>query len=158
MTDKDRSQYTGVLCTLVWDSSTGKGLYENHFECTFNTVFTQEDQYWLIIIIKHTDINLIVQGLLSCIQLFCYLITYDMLTQQLITNGRYHQLQHHDCSIGVLSIQLQIILLQFISIHSITSILSIATTCAVTCKYTLLCRSICALVYEIVHVALQDKK
>ena len=43
-TDEDRCQYTGVLCGLGWDPSTGKGLYEDHdIECTFDTVFTQED-------------------------------------------------------------------------------------------------------------------
>jgi len=43
-TDEYRSQYTGVLCGLGWDPSTGKGLYEDHdIECTFDTVFTQED-------------------------------------------------------------------------------------------------------------------
>lgn len=43
-TDEDRSQYTGGLCGLGWDPSTGKGLYEDHdIECTFDTVFTQED-------------------------------------------------------------------------------------------------------------------
>ena len=43
-TDEDRSQYTGALCGLGWDPSTGKGLYEDHdLECTFDTVFTQED-------------------------------------------------------------------------------------------------------------------
>jgi len=43
-TDEDRCQYTGVLCGLGWDPSTGKGLYEDHdIECTFDTVFTQDD-------------------------------------------------------------------------------------------------------------------
>ena len=43
-TDEEVSQYTGVLCGLGWDPSTGKGLYEDHdIECTFDTVFTQED-------------------------------------------------------------------------------------------------------------------
>ena len=43
-TDEDRSQYTGVLCGLGWDPSTGKGLHEDHdIECTFDTVITQED-------------------------------------------------------------------------------------------------------------------
>ena len=43
-TDEERSQYTGVLCGLGWDPSTGKGLYEDHdIECTFDTVFTQDD-------------------------------------------------------------------------------------------------------------------
>ena len=33
-----------MLCGLGWDPSTGKGLYEDHdLECTFDTVFTQED-------------------------------------------------------------------------------------------------------------------
>ena len=43
-TDEDRSQYTGALCGLGWDHTTGKGLYEDHdVECTFDTVFTKED-------------------------------------------------------------------------------------------------------------------
>jgi len=43
-TDEDMCQYTGVLCGLGWDPSTGKGLYEDHdIECTFDTVFTQDD-------------------------------------------------------------------------------------------------------------------
>ena len=43
-TDEDKCQYTGVLCGLGWDPSTGKGLYEDHdIECTFDTVFTQDD-------------------------------------------------------------------------------------------------------------------
>jgi len=43
-TDEDKTQYTGVLCGLGWDPSTGKGLYEDHdIECTFDTIFTQDD-------------------------------------------------------------------------------------------------------------------
>lgn len=43
-TDEYRLEYTGVLCGLGWDPNTGKGLYEDHdIECTFDTIFTQED-------------------------------------------------------------------------------------------------------------------
>ena len=42
--DELMRQYTGALCGLGFDPSTGESLYGDHdIELTFDTLFTQED-------------------------------------------------------------------------------------------------------------------